>query len=299
MTFKQGATMKSVFLNIAQLGLNISLNGRLQSLPDNYRPFEVDKDSCKDIVCNVCVTDRVASEEQMELVSRFDDLGFVQEVYKNANQEYLFKIFAVEGQLAATMVSSCDFRHNVVGIASEERKISVFGLNNMLMIAFAFSSAYRGTLMMHSSVVLKDGRGYMFLGKSGTGKSTHSSLWLKYIDKTTLLNDDNPVVRLVGGDAYVYGTPWSGKTPCYKNLSGKVGAIVMLEQKPYNKIVRQSVVGAFSAMMSSCSLMVWDKASYNNLLNTISKLISLAPMYHLQCLPDKDAALLSYGTIGA
>ena len=36
----------------------------------------------------------------------------------------------------------------------------------------------------------------MFLGPSGTGKSTHARLWLQYIDSTELVNDDNPVVRI-------------------------------------------------------------------------------------------------------
>ena len=57
----------------------------------------------------------------------------------------------------------------------------------------------------------------MLLGKSGTGKSTHSRLWLKYIPDTKLLNDDNPAVRIMDNNTImIYGTPWSGKTPCYK-----------------------------------------------------------------------------------
>ena len=73
------------------------------------------------------------------------------------------------------------------------------------MIAFAFSGAQKDLLLIHASVTMKDGKGYLFLGKSGTGKSTHSQLWLKHIPGTELLNDDNPAVRLINDEVIVYG----------------------------------------------------------------------------------------------
>lgn len=86
------------------------------------------------------------------------------------------------------------------------------------------------------------------MGKSGTGKSTHSLLWMKYIQGTELLNDDNPTLRIVDGKVYAYGTPWSGKTPCYKSLSYPVGGMVRLKQAPVNRFVRQQEVEAFIAL---------------------------------------------------
>ena len=63
------------------------------------------------------------------------------------------------------------------------------------------------------------------MGKSGTGKSTHSRLWLENVPGATLLNDDNPIVRLTLVGAIVYGSPWSGKTPCYKNESAPLAGV--------------------------------------------------------------------------
>ena len=82
------------------------------------------------------------------------------------------------------------------------------------MVLFAMASSVRSTALFHSAVVSYQGKGYMFLGRSGTGKSTHASLWRRYIEGTELMNDDNPAVRIrPDGTAMVYGTPWSGKTP--------------------------------------------------------------------------------------
>ena len=130
----------------------------------------------------------------------------------------------------------------------------------------------------------------MFLGKSGTGKSTHSRMWLQNIEGCTLLNDDNPVIRITEGKAYVYGTPWSGKTPCYKNLSVPLKAVVRLSQAPYNKVERLAPLKAYASLMPSCSCMRWDRQSTDRLHATVEKVIMNTGCWHLECLPDADAA---------
>ena len=91
------------------------------------------------------------------------------------------------------------------------------------------------------------------------GKSTHASLWLRHIEDSELLNDDNPVVRIGHqGQVIVYGSPWSGKTPCYRNVSYPLGAIVVLSQAPYNKIQRLSGIQAYVSLVASISGKRWD-----------------------------------------
>lgn len=177
------------------------------------------------------------------------------------------------------------------------RAEDAFVLNNFLMMTFAFASASMHTLMIHASVVRNAGKGYLFLGKSGTGKSTHSSLWLKYIEGSDLLNDDNPIIRIVEGVPMVFGSPWSGKTPCYRNLSVPVGAFVKLRQAPENKIERVRPVEGFATVLSSCSVMKWDERIYNGICDTISEVSMHVSVYKLDCLPDEAAAKLSFNTI--
>ena len=90
-----------------------------------------------------------------------------------------------------------------------------------------------------------DDKGFLFLGKSGTGKSTHCKLWLNNFEDADLLNDDNPALRILpDGKVYVYGTPWSGKTPCYRPLRRLAGGFLRLEQAPKNEISRLHPVHA-------------------------------------------------------
>ena len=110
------------------------------------------------------------------------------------------------------------------------------------------------------------------------------------LDDTELLNDDNPVIRLVDGEAIVFGTPWSGKTHCYKNESVPLKAVVRLSQAPYNKISRNIPLQAYASLMPACSCMRWDRISTDALHRTVEKVISKVRCWHLECLPDADAA---------
>lgn len=190
------------------------------------------------------------------------------------------------------LVCSADYRNARLLVPPSTTKPHLnFAINNALMVHFALATACSNTLLFHSAVVEYEGRGYMFLGKSGTGKSTHARLWLKYNEGSELLNDDNPVVRFdEARGAVVYGSPWSGKTPCYKNREVPVGGIVLLSQAPYNKIERLSAIQAYAAVVISVSGKRWDKKLADGLHETENALAAHVPIWHLECLPDEEAA---------
>lgn len=174
----------------------------------------------------------------------------------------------------------------------------VFALNNAAMLLFAVSTATRGVLLVHASVVTHEQRGYLFMGRSGTGKSTHSRLWLRHIAHTALLNDDNPALRIDDrGQAYVCGTPWSGKTPCYVAAEVPLGAIVKLQQAPYNRIQRLRPTAAYAAVLPGVSAMRWERTLADGLHHTLQTLVEHTAVFHLECLPDEGAALLCHQTV--
>ena len=207
------------------------------------------------------------------------------------------------GVTAGWLVCSDDYSEGRLITTGRHVKMAI---DNALMIMFALATADKGTVLFHAlatadkgtvlfhaAVVSYEGRGYMFLGPSGTGKSTHASLWQRYIAGTALVNDDNPVVRIdEDGSAKVYGSPWSGKTPCYRNVRYPLGAIVVLSQAPYNKIERLSGIYAYAALMESISGKRWDERIADGLHQTENALASAIPVWHLECLPDEEAAKL-------
>ena len=208
--------------------------------------------------------------------------------------------FLLDGVPAGTLVCAEGYSSAELFLAE---KFIRFSIDNALMILYALATSKLQTVLFHGAVVSKDGLGYMFLGKSGTGKSTHARLWLKNISGTELVNDDNPVVRLNsrGGEARVtiYGSPWSGKTPCYKNLEMPLGAVVQLSQAPYNKIECLGGLQAYVALVPSISGKRWDRNLADGLHETENALAMTVPAFHLECLPDASAAELCCGTVAA
>ena len=206
--------------------------------------------------------------------------------------------------MKSILVTGHDYQHSSLLVpAGTFSQKSAFGslkatVDTSLMLLYAMRSAAGDTLLFHSSTVVKDGKAYLFLGKSGTGKSTHSGLWLKHIEGTRLLNDDNPVVYISHeGTPMVSGSPWSGKTPCYKNEEYPIGAIVQLRQAPENKIRKQTVIESYVSIKTSVSGKAWEKEIADGQHQTIEKLIGATRLYQLDCLPDAGAALLCSQTI--
>ena len=167
-------------------------------------------------------------------------------------------------------------------------------LDDFIMIAYTISSSTMKTLKLHASVIEKNGKAVLFLGKSGTGKSTHSRLWQEFVPESSLLNDDEPVVRIFNdGSTKVYGTPWSGKTPCYRNISGEVMAIVHLFQGTENKLTRLNGLQAFSSVFQSCSILRSDKKNKDLVFDSVASLMETVPVYRLDCRPDREAVSLT------
>ena len=165
-------------------------------------------------------------------------------------------------------------------------------LTSLLRIVFAQAILPHAAVSMHASVVVNDGRAFLFMGKSGTGKSTHSRLWLENVPGTVLLNDDNPIVRLTDDGVVVYGSPWSGKTPCYRNEKALAAGMIRLRQALANSFEPKGDIAAFSLLLPGCSVLRQDKRLHEELCVTLVSMAETVCVAEMLCLPDKDAALV-------
>jgi hypothetical protein len=161
-------------------------------------------------------------------------------------------------------------------------------------LAFARLIVPLGAVPIHASAVVCGGGGVLFLGESGTGKSTHTTLWRKHIDGAWLLNDDSPIVRVTDGKVTAHGSPWSGKTPCYLPASVPLRALVRLRQSPENRIERLTGLRAVAALWPSCPpQLADDPALKNTMLALVGGIVSAVPIYMMDCRPDRQAALIA------
>jgi len=280
---------ETIHYEVAGHAFAVSGEGEDLALMENYAPFAADGQPS---VFDLSIERGAAPSFKEEL--RQEDEGQVIVCGRTADGQPVFE-FVWAGATAGWLLCSADYREGRLATTGSHTKLAI---DNALMVLYALATAGSGTVLFHAAVVSHGDRAYMFLGPSGTGKSTHARLWLKHIDGTELMNDDNPVVRIgADGRATVYGSPWSGKTPCYRNVSRELGAIVLLSQAPFNKIRRLGGLEAYAALVPSISGKRWDERIADGLHQTENALASTVPTWHLQCLPDEEAARLCAGEI--
>lgn len=165
---------------------------------------------------------------------------------------------------------------------------------------FTCSQFYRKLLvfdgmMLHASAVVKDGYAFLFSASSGTGKSTHTTLWRKVYgyDRVLMLNDDKPALRRENGRWYAYGTPWSGKTDQNLNMRVPLGGICMLERGEKNEIVPFTGAGAAFELLQQTVRPPMAEAR-GKILEYLNDLLENVPVWKLRCNMDDEAARVSH-----
>lgn len=167
-------------------------------------------------------------------------------------------------------------------------------LLSMLRVLYAQAVLGQDGVSIHASCVSLRGKSYLFLGKSGMGKSTHARQWMKAFSDCCLLNDDNPVLRMDGDTLVAYGTPWSGKTPCYKDEHYPVEGIARLRQAGTNRFIPLAETEAFAALLPSCSAIRQDVHLQDALYHTLIRISEQIPIGLLECRPEVEAARLCF-----
>lgn len=153
-----------------------------------------------------------------------------------------------------------------------------------------------GGMMLHSSCVEKDGVAYLFSARSGTGKSTHTHLWLENFENTRIVNDDKPALLRDNGVWYAYGTPFSGKTDENINDKFPVRAIVFLNRGEENQVEKLEKSMSVPLVLQQ-TINPYDKDLAIKMLETIDVLVREVPVFALYCNMEKDAAITAYNEI--
>ncbi len=255
---------------------------------DGFKPFEVE--ATEDALAYFLYTD----EEAPQMVEAQYESGVdgIVDVFGRYEGGYIFTMTTPEGETLCFWKADGSNHFLFKGVLMPRL------VRFALWIAYGVATLPFQTIAIHTSVIQYKERTVLFLGESGTGKSTHTRLWRENIEGAVLLNDDSPMLRIIDGKPWMFGSPWSGKTPCYKNESYPLAACVRLSQAPHNKIRRLSIPQAYAAIHPSCPPdFAYDDTLYDYISETLSDVLGQIPVYHLECLPDADAARLSNQTI--
>ena len=200
--------------------------------------------------------------------------------------------------LVHTIITGPHFKSATAYIRPEDSSMGAV-LSSMVRFLFAQAVLEHDGVFVHASCVSMEGKSYLFLGKSGTGKSTHARQWLQAFPDCRLLNDDNPALRIEDGKVMVYGTPWSGKTSCYKNEGYPVAGIARLRQAKTNSFSLLEGPEIFAALLPSCSAIRQDAGLLEALYCTLIQIAEQVTVGCMECLPNIDAARVCYNSLYA
>ncbi|WP_273412860.1 hypothetical protein [Prevotella aurantiaca] len=285
--------MQTYNFKIAELNIRIifaeSKKNSIKLLP-SFAPFSTEE--CDgELFFQLTIYDQlsIVPKEERKRIRNFDTGNGDTIVDKLENGGYQYIIKDITGADCCLLITNKDFSDCRCALNGNYNMRS-FGLNNALMLIYAFAGAYKQTLLIHASLVRNNNFGYAFIAKSGTGKSTQVSMWLRHIEGSDLMNDDNPIIRNIDNEFWIFGSPWSGKTPCYRNVKARLGAITRIDRATTNSVDKLPPIQAFASLLPSCSSMKWDSDIYNAVCDTITKIVETTGIYTLHCLPNKEAA---------
>lgn len=289
--------MKEQFI-VAGNAFTISADDNLaawEAIEFRFRPFEDNSPERPVLEIDIKTMPMPQCDAEIVYEPEQDTVGIISaRVSRMADGCFIIEFFHVsDPKTRLWMKMPPELDKTEIGIVPGGDKKDAYFLAHALMIAYMLGTSANGTLLIHSSAVVFEGMAYLFQGKSGTGKSTHARLWIENIAGAELLNDDNPIIRFSpDGTATAYGSPWSGKTPCYRNASAPVGAFVRIVRDKENFLRRLAPLNAYASISTSVSFMPFLSDELREMRHkTIERLIGTVGCFEMHCRPDADAAI--------
>ena len=159
--------------------------------------------------------------------------------------------------------------------------------------AFAEYLLERDTLLLHGSAVAAEGAGYLFMARSGTGKSTHTRLWCQLLgDRAQMINDDKPFVAVTAEKVTIFGSPWSGKHGLDSNIAVPLEGICLLERGATDEI-RPLSAEEGQALLRKQVYVSLDPQKEEKTAALVALLMEKVPLWHLECTKNISAAQIA------
>jgi hypothetical protein len=137
-------------------------------------------------------------------------------------------------------------------------------------------------LMVHACGVDDGGRGYLFCGHSGHGKSTTARLWR---DQAVILNDDRIVLRERDGRFFIHGTPWHGDFSGVAPHGVALEKVFFLRHAPANRAARRGGAGAAARLLARAFPPLWDEPGMRFTTGVCGAVAERVPCFDLGFVP--------------
>lgn len=251
---------------------NIRINVRDISLWDAWGKFE-ENNSLHEL-CDALFVGKAAQCDE--------NYGFIELKPENDNAS------PVKYWKSGEEVFYTDLNMLSVNILVEE---SVYRTSLVLNFLFYSRAVYHKMLQLHCATIDDDGRGILFLGPSGIGKTTQAERWAQYRG-SAIINGDIGFVQRTPAGYTAWGTPWHGSSPYCLNASVPVKALVVLKQAPQNALRELTGFEKVREVSGSVFYPTWLEDGMELCTDTLNHLLSDLPVYRLDNRADEDAVRL-------
>ncbi|MCD7822995.1 MAG: hypothetical protein LUG86_03100 [Oscillospiraceae bacterium] len=222
----------------------------------------------------------------IEIKTRYEYMRWFCRNYLSETKTPDFSIYAEDSKLAELREYNPEMRDEYL-----ERDALYSVLSSKL--------PYYDRVIIHGACISYKGRGYLFTAASGTGKSTHISLWKRYLgDDVGIVNGDKPIFHIKpDGSITAYDTPWCGKESWNRKHSAEMAGICFIrrleEEGGENRIRPVDPDEAIALMLRQMFHPYYEEAT-GLMLELFGEIISRLPMYLLECDISEEAVRTSF-----
>ena len=191
--------------------------------------------------------------------------------FSNAPAEFAYKF---EGASLQVSSGGVDFR----GVRNE------YALDSLLRVLLSWELLSHNGFLLHASTVLRNGKAYVFTGRSGAGKSTVASL----SPVGSVFTDEISLLRKEGSEWRAYGTPfWGEFRAAGLNSSAPVAGIFRLLQSPENHVTPLRPMELLRSALPNVLFFSSEPDANRRLLAILSRASEEIPGYNLEFRKDK------------
>lgn len=152
--------------------------------------------------------------------------------------------------------------------------------------------------IFHGASISYEGKGYIFTAPSGTGKSTHISLWQKYLDGVEIVNGDKPIIHFGDSEITIYSTPYAGKEGWQNHSSAKLESLCIVNRGETNEIEKVSY-GEHLTETFKQIYKPYDTVATIKTLELFDRLSKEVPLFLLKCDISREAVKTSFEALSS
>jgi hypothetical protein len=153
------------------------------------------------------------------------------------------------------------------------------------LVVTNFLALGRGVEMHACGVQDADGRGLLFLGHSGAGKSTIAALWRER-PGVTILSDDRIILREDADGIWMYGTPWHGDERLAEPMRVRLTRGFFLRHAPRTVATTLSGVHVVARLIACSFPPFYSAHALDFVLQFLARVSDCTPLDELSLVPE-------------